>query len=112
MTKPKPIFAFWFIREGDKLIQCTKEGFDKAITEGKSVKYCGYANKKAEHIADQLEASRMELLAKPELPTRFRKVLTNPANVVEVEIISVDDPLFWVKESKLPKYETASSDRV
>jgi hypothetical protein len=110
MTKTKPISAFWFIREDNKLIQCTKEAFDKAIAEGKSVKYGAYANKKAEHIAEQLEASRMELLAKPDLPTKFRKVLTDPRNVVEVEIISVDDPLFWVKESKLPRYETVNRE--
>ena len=96
---------FWFIRDGAKLRQCTKDAFDKAIIEGKSVKYQGYANKKDENIAEELEASRMALLAKPDLPTKLRAVLTKPANVVEVQIIQVDDPLFWVKESKKPKYQ-------
>jgi hypothetical protein len=99
-----PISPHWFIRDGAKLIQCTKEDFDKAIIEGKSVKYRSYANKKCEHIADLLEESRMAFLSKPDLPTKFRAVLTNPANVVGVQIIDVDDPLFWVKESKHPKY--------
>jgi hypothetical protein len=99
-----PLSPHWFIRDGAKLIQCTKEDFDKAIIEGKSVKYRSYANKKSEHIADLLEESRMAFLSKPELPTKFRAVLTNPANVVGVQIIDVDDPLFWVKESKRHKY--------
>jgi len=95
---------FWFIKNGDKLIQCTKEAFDQAIREGKSVWYRSYANKKTEKIAQQLEASRMALLAKPDLPTKLRTVLTNPQNVVDVQVVFVDDPLFWEKESKLVKY--------
>ena len=47
----------------------------------------------------------MVLLAKPELPTKLRKALTNPSNVVDVQVIWVDDPQFWIKESRLPKYE-------
>lgn len=97
--------AFWFIREGEKLIQCGKDDFDKAIIEGKSVKFRGYANKKSERIADQLEESRMTLLSKPNLPPKFRAVITSPRNVVEVQIISVEDPEFWVRESKRPKYQ-------
>ncbi len=105
MNKPAPIAYCWFIRDGEKLIQCTKEGFDKAIVEGKSVKYRGYPNKKAEHIAEQLEASRMAFLADLTLPLKFRAVITNPGNVCEVQIIQVDDPLFWIRESKRPKYQ-------
>ena len=97
--------AFWFIRDGDKLIQCSKDDFDKAITEGKSVKYRGCPNKKTERVAEQLEASRMALLAKPDLPTKLRAVLTCPRNVVEVQVIRVDDEQFWEKESKRPKYQ-------
>jgi hypothetical protein len=97
--------GFWFIRDGEKLIQCTKDAFDKAVLEGKSVKYGGYANKKAERIGEELESSRMALLADPALPTKLRIALTNPANVVEVEVIQIDDPAFWVKESKRPKYQ-------
>jgi hypothetical protein len=97
--------ALWFIRDGDKLIQCSKEEFDKAITEGKSVKYLGYPNKKTERIAELLETSRMALLEKPDLPTKFRAVLTSPRNVVEVQVIGVDDEHFWEKESKRPKYQ-------
>jgi hypothetical protein len=99
------ISPFWFIRDGEKLIQCNKAAFDKAITEGKSVKYHGYANKKCERIAEKLESSRMNFLADPECPTKFRAVLTNPANVCEVQVIQVDDPDFWVKESKRVKYQ-------
>ncbi len=102
MSKTLP---YWFIRDGAKLIQCSKDDFDKAIAEGKSVKYRGYANKKCERIAEQLEESRMAFLEKPDTPTKFRAVITNPRNVVEVEIIMVDDPQFWVKESKRPKYQ-------
>jgi hypothetical protein len=102
MPKNSP---FWFIRDGAKLIQCNKEGFDKAIIEGKSVKYNGYANKKAERIADKLEESRMAFLADPALLPKFRMVITNPRNVCEVQVIRVDDPEFWVKESKRPKYQ-------
>jgi len=97
--------TFWFIRDGAKLIQCSKNDFDKAIIEGKSVKYRGYANKKSERIADQLEESRMAFLRSPDLPPKFREAITNPRNVVEVQVIMVDDPLFWVKESKRPKYK-------
>jgi len=104
MNKPAPIAYCWFIRNGEKLIQTTKEGFDKAIVEGKSIKYRGYPNKKAEHIAEQLETARMAFLADPTLPLKFRAAITNPANVCEVQIIQVDDPLFWQKESKRPKY--------
>lgn len=96
---------FWFIREGDKLIQCSKNDFDKAIIQGKSVKYHGYANKKCERIAEQLEESRMAFLAKPDLSAKFRAVITNPRNVVEVEVIRVDDPQFWEREFKNPKYQ-------
>ena len=102
---PSPTGPFWFIQDGNKLIQCTKDAFDKAIVEGKSVKYKGYANKRAEKIADQLEISRMAFLAEPELPTKFRAVLTNPKNVVQIQIIDVDDPDFWIKESRNPKYQ-------
>ena len=102
MAKAPP---FWFIRDGAKLIQCSKDDFDKAIVEGKSVKYRGYADKKAERIAEQLEESRMALLSRPELPTKFRAVITCPKNVVEVQVIRVDDEQFWVKESKRPKYQ-------
>jgi len=100
-----PNLPYWFIRDGAKLIQCSKADFDKAIVEGKSVKYRGYANKKRARIAEQLEASRMAFLAKPELPTRLRIAMTNPVNVVEVQIIRVEDPNFWVNESKRPKYQ-------
>ncbi len=68
------------------------------------MKYHGYANKKSERIAEELEESRMALLAKPELPSKFRATLTSPRNVVDVQIIMVDDPQFWVRESKRPKY--------
>lgn len=101
MSKYAP---FWFIKEGHKLVQCTKEAFDQAIKEGKSVWYRSYANKKTERIAQKLEESRMALLGKPDLPTKLRTVLTNPLNVVEVQVVSVNDPLFWEKESKLNKY--------
>ena len=100
MTSP-----FWFIRDGEKLIQCSKDNFDKAIIEGKSVKYHGYANKKAERIADQLEESRIAFLAKTDLSPKFRAVITNPRNVVEVQVILVSDPDFWQRESKRPKYK-------
>jgi hypothetical protein len=96
---------FWFIREDKKLIQSTKEAFDKAIIEGKSIKYNGYPNKRIEKIAEALEASRMLLLSKPDLSPKFRAVLTNPSNIVQVEIIDVDDPAFWIKESRNPKYQ-------
>ena len=102
---PSPTGPFWFIKDSTKLIQCTKDIFDKAIVEGKSVKYKGYANKRIEKIADQLEASRMAFLAKPDLSVKFRAVLTKPSNVVQVQIIDVYDPEFWIKESKNPKYQ-------
>lgn len=105
MTKISPTAACWFIRDGQKLRQCSKADFDKAIVEGKSVKYYGYATKKAERIAEQLEESRMALLAKPDLPPKFRAVITSPKNVVEVQVIRVDDPQFWIRESKQPKYQ-------
>jgi len=105
MAKISGSIACWFIRDGAKLVQCNKEGFDRAIVEGKSVKYRGYANKKSERIAEQLEESRMAFLSNPETPTKFRAALKNPRNVVDVQIIWVDDPQFWVKESKRPKYE-------
>jgi hypothetical protein len=104
-SKASQSLACWFIRDGTKLVQCSKESFDKAIVEGKSVKYRGYANKKCERIADQLEESRMALLRNPETSPKFRAAITNPRNVVEVQVISVDDPQFWLKESKLPKYQ-------
>jgi hypothetical protein len=102
MPKTSP---FWFIRDGEKLIQCSKDNFDKAIIEGKSVKYRGYANKKAERMADQLEESRMAFLAKPDLSPKFRAAITNPRNVVEVQVILVTDPDFWQREFKRPKYQ-------
>jgi hypothetical protein len=94
----------WFIRDGAKLLQCSKEDFDKAIVEGKSVKYRSYANKKSEHIAEVLEESRMAFLSKPDLSPKFRAALTSPRNVVEVQVILVDEPQFWTRESKRPKY--------
>lgn len=100
------ISPFWFIRDGEKLIQCSKDDFDKAIIAGKSVKYHGYANKKCERIADELEASRMEFLSKPDLSPKFRAAITNPQNVVEVQVITVDDTQFWLRESKRAKYHT------
>jgi hypothetical protein len=105
MNKTAPIAYFWFIRDGEKLIQCTKEGFDKAIVEGKSIKYRGYANKKCERIAEELEESRMAFLADSNLSPKFRAVITNPRNVCEVQVINVDDPQFWLRESKRPKYQ-------
>ncbi|MCW3984726.1 MAG: hypothetical protein NWE96_12175 [Candidatus Bathyarchaeota archaeon] len=101
-----PTGPFWFIRDGRKFIQCTKEAFDQAIKEGKSVRYNGYPNRRVEKIAEALEASRMLLLSKPDLSPRLRAVLTNPANVVQIQVIDVDDPEFWIKESKNPKYQT------
>ena len=104
MPKNSPTSPHWFIRDGTKLIQCSKEDFDKAIVEGKSVKYRGYANKKSERIAEELEESRMAFLRKPNLSPKFRAAITNPRNVVEIQIIMVDDPQFWLRESKRPKY--------
>jgi hypothetical protein len=97
--------AYWFIRDGLKLRQCSKEGFDNAIAEGESVKYGGYANRKSERIADNLEMSRIEFLGKPDLPPKFRAALTDPVNVIDIQVITVMDPDFWVRESKLPKYK-------
>ena len=102
-----PTGPFWFIRKGNKLIQCSKDDFDKAIVEGKSIKYNGYPNKQTEKIAEALEASRMLQLSNPNLPPRLRSVLTTPINVVQVQIFDVYDPEFWVKESKNPKYQRA-----
>jgi hypothetical protein len=95
---------FWFIREGSNLKPVSKTEFDKAILEGKSIRYRGYADKKTERIAEKLETSRMEFLAKADLPPKFRTAITNPSNVVEVEIIWADDPDFWLKEFQRPKY--------
>ena len=105
MNKPAPVAYCWFIRDGEKLIQTTKEGFDKAIIEGKSVKYRGYPNKRAENIAEQLEKARMAYLANPELSSPFRVAITRPSNVCEVQIIRADDPQFWQKEARRPKYQ-------
>lgn len=98
------ISAFWFICEGNRLIPVSKDVFDRAITEGKSIKYKGYPNKRIEHIAEQMEASRMAFLEKPNLPPKFRAALVDPSLVIEAEVITVDDPLFWEKESKRQKY--------
>jgi hypothetical protein len=78
--------------------------FDKAITEGKSIRYNGYPDKRTEKNAESLEASRMLLLSNPNLPSRLRKIMTDPANVIQVEVIEVEDPEFWIKESKDPRY--------
>jgi hypothetical protein len=102
---PSPVTVFWFIQDGTKQIQCTKAAFDQAIREGKSIKYRGYANKKIERIAEQLEASRMAFLADPATATKFREVLTDPAKVVRAQIIEVSDPSFWEKEATHPKYQ-------
>jgi hypothetical protein len=110
MPPKNPTGPFWFIREGDISKQCTKAQFDQAIKEGKSIRYNGYPDKQIEKIAESLEASRMLLLSQPDLPTRFRDVLTNPANVIQIEVIDADDPEFWMKESKNPKY-LAQTDR-
>jgi hypothetical protein len=96
---------FWFIREGAKLIQCSKEDFDKAVVEGKSVKYRGYADKRSERIAEELEETRMSFLKDPNLTPKFRATITNPRNVVEIQVIDPDDPQFWVRESKRAKYQ-------
>jgi len=96
--------AFWFIREGDKLIQCSKFEFDNAILAGKSIKYRLYANKRSEKIAEALEKSRMTLLAKPDLTEKLRTALTNPVLVIDAEIINPIDPDLWIKESKKSKY--------
>ncbi|MCL2173601.1 MAG: hypothetical protein LBH62_03350 [Nitrososphaerota archaeon] len=103
MSKNLP---YWFIREGEKLIQCSKADFDQAVREGKSVKYRTYANKRAERTADLLEESRMRLLNNPQIPTKFRQTLTDPVKVVQVQVIDVADPEFWNKEARNPKYQT------
>jgi hypothetical protein len=103
MKRTTPITAFWFICENSKLIQCKKNEFDRAIKQGKSVKYKGYPNKKTERIAEQLEASRMAFLTQPNLSANFRSALTNPRLVIAVQVIAADDPLFWEQESKHPK---------
>ena len=108
MSKNLP---YWFIREGEKFIQCSKADFDQAIRDGKSVKYRTYANKRVEQIAEKLETSRMTLLNNPQTPTKFRQVLTNPVNVVQIQIIDVNDPEFWNKESRLPKYQTQIKEK-
>ena len=100
-----PIGPFWFIRDGERFIQCSKEAIDNAIREGKSIKYNGYPNRKTAKIAEHLEKSRMALLSKPDLPHRLRSVLTNPENVVLIQVIDVNDPEFWIQESKNPKYQ-------
>jgi len=105
MSKTSPTSPYWYIRDGAKLTPCSKKDFDKAVFEGKSVKYNGYANKKSERIADELEESRMAFLRNSDLPPKFRTVITNPRNVVEVQVIRVDDSQFWVRESKRPKYQ-------
>jgi hypothetical protein len=96
--------ACWFIREGLKLRQCSKEDFDKAISEGKSIKYGCYADKRSERRADQLETSRLEFLRNSKLPPKFRAVLTNPNRVIQAQIITVEDAAYWLRESKDPKY--------
>ncbi|MDR0797625.1 MAG: hypothetical protein LBE70_02750 [Nitrososphaerota archaeon] len=108
MSKNLP---YWFIREEDKLIQCSKSDFDRAIQEGKSIKYRTYINKRVEYIAEVLEESRMALLNNPHIPTKFRQVLTNPVKVVQVQIIDVNDPEFWNKESRHPKYQTELKEK-
>lgn len=99
------VCAFWFIREGDKLIQCSKEQFDNAIREGKSIKYRLYANRRSEKIAEKLEQTRMTFLTQSDLPSKFRSALTDPVLVINAEIINPIDPDFWLKESKKLKYQ-------
>jgi len=108
MSKNLP---YWFIREGDKLVQCSKADFDQAVRDGKSIKYRTYANKRADRIAELLEESRIALLNNPQTPTKFRQVLTDPAKVVQVQIIDVDDPEFWNKAAKHPKYQTSLNEK-
>jgi hypothetical protein len=108
MSKNLP---YWFIREGEKLIQCSKADFDRAIREGKSVKYRTYASKRIEHIAEVLEASRMALLDDPQTSVKFRQILTDPIKVIQVQIIDVDNPEFWKQEAKLPKYQTVLKEK-
>jgi hypothetical protein len=108
MSKNVP---YWFIREDDKLIQCSKTDFDQAIRDGKSVKYRTYADKRTERVAETLEASRMKLLNNPQIPTKFRQILTDPIKVIQVQIIDADDPEFWNKELKLSKYQTVLNEK-
>ena len=56
------------------------------------------------NVADELESSRMEFLCKPDLSPKFRAALTDPKNVIEVQVVSLMDSQFWVRESKLLKY--------
>jgi hypothetical protein len=104
MKQNPPQPPFWLIKTGANFIAATKAEFDQAISEGKSVRYRGYPDKKTEKIAEKLESARMEFLGKADLPETFRAAITNPVNVVEVEIIRVDDPDFWQKEYQRPKY--------
>ncbi len=105
MSKTSQPSPFWSILNGTEWKPCSKVDFDKAIISGKSVKYRGYPNKKTERVADELEESRMAFLSKPDLPPKFRAAITNPRNVVEIHVIDADDPQFWVRESKRPKYQ-------
>ena len=98
--------AYWFIREGGKLIQCSKEEFDNAIRGGKSIKYRLYANRRCERIAEKLEQTRMAFLTQSDLPSKFRLALTDPVLVIDAEIINPIDPDFWLKESKKVKYQS------
>jgi hypothetical protein len=108
MSKNLP---YWFIREGEKLIQCSKADFDQAVRDGKSVKYRTYADKRAERVSELLETSRMALLNDPKISTRLRQVLTDPVKVVQVQVIDVDDPEFWNKESRHPKYQLSLNEK-
>ena len=47
----------------------------------------------------------MAFLANPDLSPKFRAAITKPSNVCEVQIIQADDPMFWIKEAKRPKYQ-------
>jgi hypothetical protein len=46
----------------------------------------------------------MKFLNNPLTPTKFRETLTNPANVIQVQIIDVDDPI--LEKIKEPKIST------
>ncbi len=105
MSKTSQASPFWSILDATEWKPCSKGDFDKAIVAGKSVKYRGYPNKKTERVAEKLEESRMAFLKDPNLPRKFRAAITNPRNVVEIQVIAVDDPQFWAKESKLPRYQ-------
>ena len=39
----------------------------------------------------------MEFLQKPNLSPKFRAALTNPTNVIDVEVVSLMDPEYWVE---------------